>query len=58
MLCPQTLAGSGTNDVSDLPGSGIDLKAEEATCSLAAVLEAEIRNGSRPGSQAHMRRQR
>jgi hypothetical protein len=31
---------------------GFDLKAEEATCSLDAVVEAEIRNSSRPGSQA------
>jgi hypothetical protein len=30
---------------------GIDLKAEEAR-SLDAVVEAEIRNSSRPGSQA------
>jgi hypothetical protein len=33
-------------------GLGVDLKAEEATCSLDAVVEAEIRNSSRPGSQA------
>jgi hypothetical protein len=32
--------------------AGDDLKAEEATCSLDAVVEAEIRNSSRPGSQA------
>jgi hypothetical protein len=50
--CPQTLASSGTNDVSVLPGLGADLKAEEASCSLDAVVEAEIRNSSRPGSQA------
>jgi hypothetical protein len=31
---------------------GIGLKAEEAICSLDAVVEAEIRNSSRPGSQA------
>jgi hypothetical protein len=36
----------------------VDLKAEEATRSLDAVVEAEIRNSSRPGSQAHMRRRR
>jgi hypothetical protein len=33
-------------------GLGIGLKAEEATCSLDAVVEADIRNSSRPGSQA------
>jgi hypothetical protein len=36
----------------------VDLKAEKATRSLDAVVEAEIRNSSRPGSQAHMRRRR
>jgi hypothetical protein len=30
----------------------MDLKAEEAICSLDAVVEADIRNSSRPGSQA------
>jgi hypothetical protein len=30
----------------------VGLEAEEATCSLDAVVEAEIRNSSRPGSQA------
>jgi hypothetical protein len=30
----------------------LDLKAEEAIRSLDAVVEAEIRNSSRPGSQA------
>jgi hypothetical protein len=34
-----------------MPG-WVDLKLEEATCSLDAILEAEIRNSSRPGSQA------
>jgi hypothetical protein len=34
-----------------MPGWG-DLNAEEATCSLDAIVEAEIRNSSRPGSQA------
>jgi len=34
-----------------MPGSVVDLNAEEA-CSLDAVVEAEIRNSSRPGSQA------
>jgi hypothetical protein len=33
-------------------GQGVGLKAEEATCSLVAVVEAEIRDSSRPGSQA------
>jgi hypothetical protein len=31
---------------------GVDLKAEEAIRSLDAIVEAEIRNSSRPGSQA------
>jgi hypothetical protein len=31
---------------------GVGLKAEEAICSLDAVVEAEIRTSSRPGSQA------
>jgi hypothetical protein len=35
-----------------MPGWGVDLKAEEVTCSLDAVVAAEIRNSSRPGSQA------
>ena len=48
----KSLAGSGTCDVSVMPGSGVDLKAEEAILSLDAVVEAEIRNSSRPGSQA------
>jgi hypothetical protein len=34
-----------------MPGWVVDLNAEEA-CSLDAVVEAEIRNSSRPGSQA------
>jgi hypothetical protein len=34
-----------------MPGS-FDLHAKEVTCSLDAVVEAEIRNSSRPGSQA------
>jgi hypothetical protein len=42
--CPQTLASSGTNDISVLPGWVLN--------SLDAVVEAEIRNSSRPGSQA------
>jgi hypothetical protein len=33
-----------------MPGWG--LTAEEATCSLDAIVEAEIRDSSRPGSQA------
>jgi len=36
-----------------MPGfKGSGLKAAKATCSLDAVVEAEIRNSSRPGSQA------
>jgi hypothetical protein len=35
-----------------MPGWVFGLKAEEATCSLDAVVEAEIRDSSRPGSQA------
>jgi hypothetical protein len=31
---------------------------EEANFSLDAIVEAEIRDSSRPGSQAHLRRQR
>jgi hypothetical protein len=49
---------SDAGDVLVVPGWVFDLKAEEATCSLDAVVEAEIRNSSRPGSQAHTRRQR
>jgi len=52
MLFPQKLASLGTIDVSVMPGWVKDLKAEEAICSLDAVVEAEIRNSSRPGSQA------
>jgi hypothetical protein len=51
MLFPQKLAVAGTVDVSVMPGDR-DLKAEEATCSLDAIVEADIRNSSRPGSQA------
>jgi hypothetical protein len=36
----------------------VDLEAEEATCSLDAILAAEIRDGSRPAAKRHMRRQR
>jgi len=39
------------------PGEVFDLKLGEAPF-LDAVVEAEIRNSSRPGSRAHMRRQR
>jgi hypothetical protein len=39
-------------------GLGIDLDAEEATRSLDAIVEAEIRNSSRPAAKRHMRRQR
>src|SRR5258708_37623164 len=48
---PANAASSGTGDVSVMPGWVVDLNAEEA-CSLDAVVEAEIRNSSRPGSQA------
>jgi hypothetical protein len=48
---PANAASSGTSDVSVMPGWVVDLNAEEA-CSLDAVVEAEIRNSSRPGSQA------
>jgi hypothetical protein len=46
------LASPGAGDVSVLPGWVAGLKAKEASCSLDAVVEAEIRNSSRPGSQA------
>jgi hypothetical protein len=36
----------------------VDLKAEEAFRSLDAVVEAEIRDSSRPAAKRHMRRQR
>jgi hypothetical protein len=39
-------------------GLGADLDAEEATRSLDAIVEAEIRNSSRPAAKRHMRRQR
>jgi hypothetical protein len=45
------LRAPGTCDVL-VAGLGGDLNAEEATCSLDAIVEAEIRNSSRPGSQA------
>jgi hypothetical protein len=51
MLCPQTLADSGTCDVLVHAGLGGGLY-EEVTCSLDAIDEAEIRTSSRPGSQA------
>jgi hypothetical protein len=50
MLRPQKLASSGTDDVLVMP-VGVDLKADEAR-SLDAIVEADIRNSSRPGSQA------
>jgi len=52
MLCPQTLRVLAQVTSLGHAGLGVDLKAEEATCSLDAVVEAEIRNSSRPGSQA------
>jgi hypothetical protein len=52
MLCPQTLADSGTCDALVHAGLGGGLYTEEVTCSLDAIDEAEIRNSSRPGSQA------
>ena len=58
MLCPQTLASSGTSDVSVMPGWVADLKAKEATCSLDALVEAEIRTAHAPAAKRHMRRQR
>jgi hypothetical protein len=49
-LSPQTLStGPGTGDVLVMPG--VDLK-EQNEGPLDAVVEAEIRNSSRPGSQA------
>jgi hypothetical protein len=48
MLRPQTLHGLWRNDVLVMPG--VDLKSDEGP--LDAVVEAEIRNSSRPGSQA------
>jgi len=50
MLCPQTLAGVWHSDVLVMPG-GPWPQNDEAR-SLDAVVEAEIRNSSRPGSQA------
>jgi hypothetical protein len=40
-----------------MPGWVCDLKAEEATCSLDAVVEAEIRTAHAPAAKRHMRRQ-
>jgi hypothetical protein len=39
-------------------GLGGGLYAEDATCSLDAVVEAVIRNSLRPAAKRHMRRQR
>jgi hypothetical protein len=41
-----------------MPGWGVGLKAEEATSSLDAVVEAEIRSAHAPAAKRHMRRQR
>ena len=50
-FCPQKLRVPATSDVLVLPGGMLASK-KEATCSLDAVVEAEIRTSSRPGSQA------
>src|SRR5213592_4819274 len=50
-LCPQTLASSGTSDVSVMPG-WVLTSTQKRPRSLDAVVEAEIRDSSRPGSQA------
>jgi hypothetical protein len=52
MLPSQTLRVLAHVTYSVMPGWGVDLRAVEATCSLDAVVEAEIRDSSRPGSQA------
>jgi hypothetical protein len=41
-----------------MPGLGVHLKAEEATCSLDALVEAEIRTAHAPAAKRQMRRQR
>jgi hypothetical protein len=51
MLCPQKLASSGTNDVLVMPG-WVSTSRRKKPISLDAVVEAEIRNSSRLGSQA------
>jgi hypothetical protein len=50
MLCPQTLR-VGTNDVSVMPG-WVLTSTQKRPPSLDALVEAEIRNSSRAGSQA------
>ena len=52
MFALANAASSGTGDVLGDAGLGAGLTVEEATCSLDAIVEAEIRNSSRPGSQA------
>jgi hypothetical protein len=52
MFALANAASSGTGDVLGDAGLGAGLSVEEATCSLDAIVEAEIRNSSRPGSQA------
>jgi hypothetical protein len=46
------LAGSGTDDVLVMPAGGVALKRKERPNSHVAIIEAEIRDSSRPGSQA------
>jgi hypothetical protein len=47
------------NDVSIMPGwVGVDLKPEEATCTLDALVATEIRTAYAPATKRHMRRQR
>jgi hypothetical protein len=41
-----------------MPGWVVDLKPEEATCSLDARVAAEIRTAHAPAAKRHMRRQR
>jgi hypothetical protein len=50
-VVPANAASSGTGDVSVMPGWGLTSRLKRP-CSLDAVVEAEIRNSSRPGSQA------
>jgi hypothetical protein len=47
------------NDVSIMPDwVGVDLKPEEATCTLDALVATEIRTAYAPATKRHMRRQR
>jgi hypothetical protein len=57
MLCPQTLASSGTDDCLVLPGLDID-PCRRGRLFLDAIHDAKIRDGSRPAAKRHMRRQR